>query len=227
MTTIPQFTESILQTLDTLETSLPEDSYVVFIGSRFSRLFSLILCRSRGWSRALGFAVESHAPDRRDLSSCLRLSQLSWNQVFFPRKFVLLIRFSPCWVWLNSNETIRNAGSARAAELSAVYPQIIANYSDKYSFQMAYFDFPFAQIIAQWVADGGEAWELIEPVDGFHPNQQANALLGAELWNLLMTNNPDFLGDVNPNNALITKLFGNQGGYDGPTGPPKKKMRIN
>ena len=28
-----------------------------------------------------------------------------------------------------------------------------------------------AEVIQEWEAGGGEAWQLIEPVDGFHPNQ--------------------------------------------------------
>ena len=38
---------------------------------------------------------------------------------------------NPCWGWLNANETWRNATSAHARELSAVYPEIIKEYSDK------------------------------------------------------------------------------------------------
>jgi len=55
--------------------------------------------------------------------------------------------------------------------------------------------------------------ELIEPVDGFHMNQIANALAADEFWNILMTQRPDWVGPINPNNGDIEKIFGNQGGY--------------
>jgi acyloxyacyl hydrolase len=60
---------------------------------------------------------------------------------------------------------------------------------------------------------GGEPWEILEPIDGFHINQYAHALLSDILWEHLETNLPDWLGAVNTNNDLITKLFGDQGGY--------------
>ena len=60
---------------------------------------------------------------------------------------------------------------------------------------------------------GGEDWQLIEAVDGFHMNQIANSLLADELWSILSKNRPDWLGPVNPNNDQIAKLFGDQGGY--------------
>jgi len=69
------------------------------------------------------------------------------------------------------------------------------------------------EVVTTWVAQGGEAWEIIEPVDGFHPNQIANALLAQIQWKKLVANYSDLLPLVNPNNANITQLFGDQGGY--------------
>ena len=57
-----------------------------------------------------------------------------------------------------------------------------------------------------------QAWQLIEPVDGFHPNQIANALVTGVVWDRLMAADPTMVA-VNPNNAQIAKLFGDQGGY--------------
>jgi len=124
------------------------------------------------------------------------------------------LEISPCWVWMNNNGTVRNAGSARAAELSNIYPQIIANHTFN-NFDMFYVDFPeaFLAINGRWESLGGETWQLIEPADGFHPNQIAHSLFADFMWNTLMENVPHFLGDVNPNNDLIESLFGDQGGY--------------
>ena len=69
----------------------------------------------------------------------------------------------------------------------------------------------FKSVITEFTAKGGEAWQLIEPVDGFHPNQLANALTVDAAWRDF-----DALGimpPVNPNNAKIEALFGDQGGY--------------
>jgi hypothetical protein len=44
-------------------------------------------------------------------------------------------------------------------------------------------------------------------------NQIANALAADEFWNILMTQRPDWVGPINPNNGDIEKIFGNQGGY--------------
>lgn len=98
---------------------------------------------------------------------------------------------------------------------------------------MAYHPFPLPEAIQLWTAQGGEVYELIEPVDGyfiflyflrfpfynlffkisFHPSQIANALLGQIISDDLITNYPNFIGGVNPNNDLIKQTFGDQGGY--------------
>lgn len=87
------------------------------------------------------------------------------------------LQISPCWVWMNEDENIRNAGSQRAQELNVVYGEIIKNHTFV-NFDMTYYDFPFPQISEMWKAQGGEVWQLIEPVDGFHPNQIAHGLIG-------------------------------------------------
>jgi hypothetical protein len=66
---------------------------------------------------------------------------------------------------LNSNETIRNAASARAAELNNVYRQIMTIFGGKFqNFDFQYYDFPAQQLIDDWTAKGGDPADLIEPV---------------------------------------------------------------
>lgn len=60
---------------------------------------------------------------------------------------------------------------------------------------------------------GGEIWQLIEPIDGFHMNQYANALLADEIWSTLTTKYPHWIGEINPFNDQIFKIFGDQNGY--------------
>ncbi|EFA78312.1 hypothetical protein PPL_08963 [Heterostelium album PN500] len=185
MTTIEQFTANTLQSLSYLDTILPMGSHVVFIGLADGRVLWDSL-----WNRTHPIGA-------------------TYEQVY---DFLNCLETSPCWGWMNPNETVRDATSARAAQLSAVYNEIIKNYTYTH-FDMQYYDFPFNAINAKWIAQGGQTYQLIEPVDGFHPNQMANFLIAGELWDQLMTDHPDWLGQVNPNNQIIQSLFGNQGGY--------------
>ena len=111
---------------------------------------------------------------------------------------------------MNSDEYWRNATTQRAFELNQVYNQIIANNTFK-NFDMHYFDCPLEQVVSEWIANGGEAWQLIEPVDGFHPTQTSDALSVGVLWNVL--EEQGLLPPVNPWNKVIEQMFGNQGGY--------------
>lgn len=54
---------------------------------------------------------------------------------------------------------------------------------------------------------------ISRPVDGFHPSQSGHMLLAKNVWEVLEADYPDLLGPINPNNAEITKIFGDQGGY--------------
>ena len=56
-------------------------------------------------------------------------------------------------------------------------------------------------------------YELIEPVDGFHPNLMAESLAAKTMWRIFESKIPHVLGKVNPYNEIIRLLFGNQGGY--------------
>lgn len=46
-----------------------------------------------------------------------------------------------------------------------------------------------------------------------HWRQITNYLMAEVMWNNLLKDHPEFLGDVNPYNDLIDKLFGDQKGY--------------
>jgi len=187
MTTPQQFYANVVAALDYLDTKLPKGSHLVFVGLPDGRI---LYDSMHNRTHPIGGGVDyTHVYD-----------------------FLNCLEISPCYVWMNSNATIRDAGSARAAELSAVYPQIIANHTYK-NFDMTYYDYPIAEVIAEWEKKGGHPWDLIEPVDGFHPNQLAMALTAADLWAKLEKDHPTWLGSPNPNNDAILKQFGDQGGY--------------
>ena len=65
----------------------------------------------------------------------------------------------------------------------------------------------------EWKERGGEVYELIEPVDGFHPRLKAETLAAKTLWRILESKIPHVLGKINPKNFLIEAVFGDQGGY--------------
>ena len=65
----------------------------------------------------------------------------------------------------------------------------------------------------EWQARGGKIYELIEPVDGFHPNLIAESLIANASWTLLESTIPHVLGKVNPHNEKIREIFKDQAGY--------------
>jgi acyloxyacyl hydrolase len=102
------------------------------------------------------------------------------------------------------------------SDIAALLSMVIKNVTltNKFkNYDMIYYDFPFDQVIQQWVNSGGEPWQLLEPIDGFHVNQYAHGIIGETIWAYFEKNLPDWLGPVNENNDLIAKLFGDQGGY--------------
>ncbi|EGC34254.1 hypothetical protein DICPUDRAFT_153563 [Dictyostelium purpureum] len=185
MTTPQEFETNIVSILNYLDTQLPKGSHVVFVGLADGRVLWDSL-----WNRTHPLGA-------------------TYEEVY---DFLNCIQVSPCWGWMNPNETVRDFTSTRAAELSAVYNQIIKNYTFT-NFDMIYYDFPFNAINAQWVAQGGQTWELIEPIDGFHPNQITNYLMASFFYNSLTQDKPEWLGNINPFNSQIQAIFGNQGGY--------------
>ena len=119
---------------------------------------------------------------------------------------------SPCFGWLNSNETWRNTTTERAFELNKALRELVANETFE-NFKAYYFDPPVEQAFKYWEEQGGKPWQLIEPVDGFHPNQISNSLNTMISWELFRNYTPEVIPPVNPYNDLIVKKFGNQGGY--------------
>lgn len=186
MTTPAEFETNVLNALAYLDETLAPGSYVVFLGLVDGRVLYDTLADQQ---HPLGVTYS----DFYDYLNC--------------------IESSPCWGWMNSNETVRDlTWTQHASVLNQVYPKIISENTFN-NFQMAYVPPDFGEIISDWVKAGGQAKDLIEPTDGFHPSQTANELLAEYLWNYLVANVTDAIGDVNPNNAQITQLFGDQGGF--------------
>lgn len=139
----------------------------------------------------------------------------SWhNDITYAEVYDYLncLDISPCFGWLNSNETWRNITTDRALELNAALKALVANETFE-NFKAYYFDPPVNQAFKYWEERGGEPWQLIEPVDGFHPNQIGNELNTVIAWQLFRNYTPEVIPPVNPYNDLIAKRFGDQGGY--------------
>lgn len=60
---------------------------------------------------------------------------------------------------------------------------------------------------------GGEGWQVLEPVDGFHPNQISQSLTADYIWHNLTIEHPYVLGPENHFNKDIRDIFGDQGRY--------------
>jgi len=123
---------------------------------------------------------------------------------------------NPCWTWLNSDEAVRNATSARAKELSEELKKIVNDEtltSTWPNLDLVYIPFPVEAILNWMTAKGENPALLIEPVDGFHPSQYAHRLIAKVVWELIGTKYPDFFGQINPHNPLIASTFPNPPPY--------------
>ena len=74
--------------------------------------------------------------------------------------FLNCLNISPCWGWLNSNDTVREFTTKRAQNLSLVYKEIIAEKQYK-NFDMVYYDFPAMEILERKVLEGGDPKTMI------------------------------------------------------------------
>ncbi len=87
-------------------------------------------------------------------------------------------------------------------ELNEQYKKVIAeNTFINFDFVLNtdYFD----HVIEKAKEMGFSTKDLFEPVDGFHPNQLANKLMGDYLWDFLLETKPKWVGKKNPHNSKI------------------------
>jgi acyloxyacyl hydrolase len=126
--------------------------------------------------------------------------------------YLSCLEISPCNGWLTSNGTLRDLTTQRAVDLSGAVKNATFSYQPR-NFDVGYLDFPFDQVIQEWVAQGGEPWQIIEPVDGYRINQYGHAILSDILWDWLQKEKPQWLPPLNPHNSDIERIFKDQGGY--------------
>jgi acyloxyacyl hydrolase len=190
MTTVQQMHANVLATLVYLDTVLPKGSHVLTTGlANGSYLYDILHDRMHPFGNV---GVPLTYPQMYDYLSCLGIS--------------------PCNGWLTSNQTILYLTTQRAVELSGAIQNATFSYQSR-NFDVGYLDFPFDQVIQEWVAQGGEPWQIIEPVDGFHLNQYGHAIVSDILWAWLQKEKPEWLPPLNPHNSDIERVFKDQGGY--------------
>ena len=119
------------------------------------------------------------------------------------------LQISPCFGWMNSNETWRNLTSERAMELTQTLQKLIQE-TEYRNIKVHYVPVLLKEVFDTWKGDKAD---LIEPVDGFHPSQITNAIIANVTWEYLKENYPNAIPPQNPYNELIEKKFGDQGGY--------------
>ncbi|CAM9558314.1 unnamed protein product [Lampetra planeri] len=187
MTTPEEMRENALAALAALDKALPPGSHVLLTGLADGRFL---------WDHLHG-----------------RLHPVG-DDVTYADAYAFLdcLQLSPCAGWMSANASLRDATSERAQQLSLVLEKISATRSFS-NFDAHYVEYPLAKMAEEWVWRGGEAWQLIEAVDGFHPDQTALALMAGILWDEITQRWPDVLGPENPHNADIARVFGDQGGH--------------
>lgn len=190
MTTPAEMRAAALTTLQYLDALLPANSSVMMMGLADGRILYDAL------------------KDRIHPLGSLR-NDVTYSAVY---DFLNCLSISPCRGWMNSNATLRNLTTERAQNLSAVLADLAATQTFA-NFKPYYLDNPIGAAIKAWEAAGGQAWQLIEPVDGFHPAQQAQPLIVDQVYQWIEQAHPELLPPLNPNNDLIAKLFGDQGGH--------------
>lgn len=190
MTTPEQFYSKVMETLKYLNARLPNGSHVILYGLPD------------------GTFLWDHLHSRYHPLGQLN-RDVTYGQLY---AFLSCLQVSPCHGWMSANETLRTLTSQRAALLSNTLKKIATN-QEFTSFRLYYMDFDFQEIIKKWQKRGGQPWQLLEPVDGFHPNEVALLLLADDLWDKVRLQWPQVLGKENPFNAQIEQVFGDQGGH--------------
>ncbi|CAF4794565.1 unnamed protein product [Rotaria sp. Silwood1] len=190
MTTVEEMRTNILTVLTYLDTILPKGSHLLTTGlANGSLLYELLHNRIHPLGR-VGTPV-------------------TYAQFY---TYLSCLQVSPCNGWLTTNDTLRAFTSQRAVDLSEAIRNVTLEYSPK-NFDLDYFYVSVADVFAAWIAQGGEPWQLVESVDGFHINQYGHALISDFTWTWLEKNKPHWLPQWNPHNADIERIFKDQGGY--------------
>ncbi len=67
---------------------------------------------------------------------------------------------------MTTNSSLRDRTTQYAMMLSGIVKNVSSTYKFK-NFDMLYVDFPVDQVFKKWTDQGGQPWQLLEPVDGY------------------------------------------------------------
>lgn len=190
MTTPAEFYRNVMNVLNVLNTSLPFGSHVMLIGLVDGGfIYPTMENRIHPLGQLHG---NIHYRDMYTWFNCMEMG--------------------PCSAWMNGNVTLRKMATMRAQKLTLVLKNIVAK--ERFAtFSLRYLDNPVLSVMWDWKQKGKPLWQLLDPVDSLHPSQTAQPLLAHVLWDNILRNFPEALGDENPNNKKIEQLFGDQGGH--------------
>ncbi|CBH15497.1 GPI inositol deacylase precursor, putative [Trypanosoma brucei gambiense DAL972] len=118
------------------------------------------------------------------------------------------LQVSPCWGWLNSNESVRNETWERASAMNAMISRVVDESTNLENVKVHALGDVIGEVVSSFE---GPLWKLVNPVDGFHPSQIATALMGARVFAKMQ--DLGILPTENPFNGDIQRRFGDQGGY--------------
>ncbi|KAM4689407.1 acyloxyacyl hydrolase [Discoglossus pictus] len=190
MTTPQEMFTNVMTALELLDSQLPSGSHVVLVGLADGRIL---------WD-----SLHNRYHPLGQLNKDVTYIQLY--------SFLSCLKSNPCEGWMNKNETLRNLTTERAEQLSNVLKEIASSKTFN-NFDVFYSEHIYTKVMAEWTRLGGEPWELIEPVDGFHPSQIASAVGADIIWKEALQMWPDLFGKENPHNEEIIARFGDQGGH--------------
>ncbi|XP_053570390.1 acyloxyacyl hydrolase isoform X2 [Bombina bombina] len=190
MTTPQKMLSNVMGTLEYLDSHLPNGSHVIFIGLADGRFL---------WD-----TLHNRYHPIGELNKDVTYAQLY--------SFLSCLQSNPCEGWMNQNETLRNLTTERAEQLSNVLKEIALSKKFK-NFDVFYIEHLYQKVISEWTKMGKAPWDLIEPVDGFHPNQIASALGADIIWKEVTQTWPEVFGKENPYNEAIIAKFADQGGH--------------
>lgn len=71
-----------------------------------------------------------------------------------------------------------------------------------------YYDFSILDMAKPWIAEGNHIYDIIDPVDGFHPSQVGMTYQAQWIWHDVVLPNSDLDSRPNKYNDDIHKLFG-------------------
>ena len=155
-TTAQEYHDNVKQTLLELDPRLPKGTKVVLIG----------LVDGRILYDSMHDLIHPIGSTNQDVSYATFYDYLN------------CLKVSPCAGWMNSNQTIRDNLSALAASMRDQLPIIIEETRDQLkNLEVFYLGDVLDDAIDLYLKLGGKGSDLIEPSDGFHPNQLGQALL--------------------------------------------------